>query len=221
MSDEFRSWSAAYVLGALDADERAEFETHLRDCEACRAEVAELAPIPGLLARTSPPGDEDEVEGALGLALAEVASERRRLARARRVWQFVAAGAAAAVVVLVLFLALDDPTAQEAPTGERVELAVASETATAEIGLVSRPWGSVVDIHVIEVDQLPQADSFTAWVVDGAGRWEPACTWGLDGDGWAKVQGASSIPVDQVVEVVITATDDRSQELLRGVPTSS
>lgn len=221
MSDEFRSWSAAYVLGALDADERAEFETHLRDCEACQAEVAELAPIPGLLARTSPPDDEIDVDGALGLALAEVASERRRLERARRSWQLVAAGAAAAVVVLVLSLALDDPTVPDALRGDRVELAVASETATAEIGLVPRPWGSVVDIHVVEVDGPPQADSFTAWVVDRSGRWEPACTWGLDGDGWARVQGASSIPVEEVAEVVITATADRSRELLRGVPTAS
>ncbi|MFC9588971.1 anti-sigma factor [Streptomyces sp. NPDC056944] len=34
--------AAAYALGALDAGERAEFEDHLRTCEACRQETAEF-----------------------------------------------------------------------------------------------------------------------------------------------------------------------------------
>ena len=55
-------WSAsaaAYLLGALDDDERRAFEAHLDTCEACRAEVADLAPGVELLAtgveRVEPP----------------------------------------------------------------------------------------------------------------------------------------------------------------------
>jgi anti-sigma-K factor RskA len=41
--------SGAFVLGALDADEQAEFETHLRSCSSCRVEVRELRETTALL----------------------------------------------------------------------------------------------------------------------------------------------------------------------------
>jgi hypothetical protein len=50
----FADWDAAYVLGALSADDRHAYEDHLAGCELCRAAVGELAPLPGLLARVSP-----------------------------------------------------------------------------------------------------------------------------------------------------------------------
>jgi hypothetical protein len=43
-----------YVLGAADASERLRVEAHLPGCAACRAELARLAPLPGLLARVPP-----------------------------------------------------------------------------------------------------------------------------------------------------------------------
>ncbi|NMM17810.1 MAG: zf-HC2 domain-containing protein, partial [Cellulomonas sp.] len=39
------------VLGALAADDRARVEAHLTGCAECRAELEELAPLPGLLHR--------------------------------------------------------------------------------------------------------------------------------------------------------------------------
>ncbi|NUU15630.1 anti-sigma factor family protein, partial [Curtobacterium pusillum] len=49
--DRYRDWDAAYVLGSLPTDERLEYERHLETCAACRAAVAELAGMPGLLGR--------------------------------------------------------------------------------------------------------------------------------------------------------------------------
>jgi hypothetical protein len=40
-----------YALGAADAGERVLIESHLAACQACRVELARLAPLPGLLAR--------------------------------------------------------------------------------------------------------------------------------------------------------------------------
>jgi anti-sigma factor RsiW len=51
---ELHEWDAAYVLGALSATERALFEEHLETCAECRASVAELAMMPGLLAKVAP-----------------------------------------------------------------------------------------------------------------------------------------------------------------------
>ncbi|MGH3631258.1 MAG: anti-sigma factor family protein, partial [Sciscionella sp.] len=48
-----RVWLGAYVLGALEPAERAELETHLADCPACREELAGLAGLPGLLSQLS------------------------------------------------------------------------------------------------------------------------------------------------------------------------
>jgi anti-sigma factor RsiW len=43
-----------YLLEALAPGERVAFERHLETCERCRSELAELADLPGLLARTAP-----------------------------------------------------------------------------------------------------------------------------------------------------------------------
>ena len=48
--DEFATWDAAYVLGALAPADRRRFEHHLDDCAHCRESVAELAGVPGMLA---------------------------------------------------------------------------------------------------------------------------------------------------------------------------
>ena len=54
MSDQAHPWRedlGAYLLGALDAEEAEFMRLHIRDCPACQAEYAELAPAVGLLAR--------------------------------------------------------------------------------------------------------------------------------------------------------------------------
>jgi hypothetical protein len=43
--------SAPYVLGALSPAERAGYQQHLASCSTCRAEVSDLAVLPGLLGR--------------------------------------------------------------------------------------------------------------------------------------------------------------------------
>lgn len=49
--DRYAEWDAAYVLGSLSGAERREYEAHLESCPSCRSAVAELAGMPGLLAR--------------------------------------------------------------------------------------------------------------------------------------------------------------------------
>lgn len=42
---------AVYVLGAIEADDRAKVDEHLQACSRCRGELASLAAIPALLRR--------------------------------------------------------------------------------------------------------------------------------------------------------------------------
>lgn len=67
----------AYLLGALDPQERYEFESHLGGCETCRTELIRLAPLPGMLNQISledfadglPPTTLDETAPVPGLPL--------------------------------------------------------------------------------------------------------------------------------------------------------
>ena len=52
--DELKANAAGYVLGSLDAGERREFESHLKGCAECAAEVASLRPIVSVLATAVP-----------------------------------------------------------------------------------------------------------------------------------------------------------------------
>ncbi|MGW7821069.1 zf-HC2 domain-containing protein [Streptomyces puniciscabiei] len=69
--DALRLLLGAYVLGALSPAETARVRAHLAECDACRAEHAELAGLPALLAtvtaaeaegRPEPVGEEDPAD---------------------------------------------------------------------------------------------------------------------------------------------------------------
>lgn len=75
---EARIALGVYVLGAMDPDERALMDAHLDTCEECRAELAELAELPGLLAMVSA---EEAIALADGLLSANEPEEGLRLPR--------------------------------------------------------------------------------------------------------------------------------------------
>jgi hypothetical protein len=107
-----------YALGAADAEERALVESHLATCEACRAELARLKPLPGLLARVPvnllradppPVGLHGRAPGAR-ITRAGTAPGRKARAGAGR-WRSVVGVAAAAVLGAVGGFRLAQPAA--------------------------------------------------------------------------------------------------------------
>ncbi|MBG6096507.1 anti-sigma factor family protein [Nocardioides luteus] len=97
--ETFADWDASYVLGALSPSDRRAFERHLTTCSVCRAAVAELAGMPGLLGALSREEAEELLEDtateAVPPPLAELAGAVRRSRLRRRAF-----AAAAAVVLL-------------------------------------------------------------------------------------------------------------------------
>lgn len=114
----FREALGGYVLGMLDAAERADVAMHLEGCPACAEELLRLAPLPGLLSRSATEGlggatqREDAVPGSL---LASVARSRRSERRAVLAWRVLAVGSAA-VAIAVGALSLSAGAPGRAPT---------------------------------------------------------------------------------------------------------
>jgi len=80
--DRWIESAAAYALDALDADERAGFETHLRDCRVCREDVDALREVTARLAHgAAPAGPPDPA--ALRDRVLRQARDVRPLAAAR------------------------------------------------------------------------------------------------------------------------------------------
>lgn len=104
-SDHMR-WNedlAAYMLGALEPGEAAEFERHLEGCERCRAETRwfepAIATLPESVERQEPPRSLREN------LMAEVRADVRPAKKARPRWSWRPAVAFAAMVLVVAAVA--------------------------------------------------------------------------------------------------------------------
>ena len=165
-SDGDHLLTGAYVLDALDTEERAAFTEHLRGCAQCRQEVAELGSVVDRLdldpAVQPPVGLRDRV-------LAQVAQEARPApSRSGSPLLFVAA---AAVLVLVVVAVV------RLTAGGPVQEVLAAEDAAA-VTLVGEDIGDarvVVDPGrgdaVLEADLPPlePPQVYTVWVIDEQG----------------------------------------------------
>ena len=102
---------ALYAVGALEAGSCAQLEQHLRECPACRRELATLRGDASLLALSvSGPAPPQRARERLLAAIASDSKEQERYARAplfaprRPWWSFAPAFAALVLAVFAIFL---------------------------------------------------------------------------------------------------------------------
>jgi hypothetical protein len=208
----------AYVLGALEREERAALEAHLETCDICRAELDRLAPLPGLLSRltvqeaavldTAEPVPTDlapaaESSAPLERALFEVARERRR-SRLMRVAAVAAALLLAAVALVGAPLIAGDGAEAPAPL-----TAAASDPRTGVHGaaeLTREPWGTRVELSLAGVRPGERCRLVAR---ASGGRSEVAATWRVGYLGTAEVPGAVAIPADRLASLDVVTADDR------------
>lgn len=198
--DDARGALGSYLLAALSPVERQAVDAHLAECTRCRDELSSYAGVPGLLSRLDLP----EVTGAtllpppslLPSVLAAVERERRA-GRIRVVrWRAAAAGVSvAAVLAGALSLAGGPASAPQRPL-----VAAVGVTASGSASLRPRPWGT--EIH-LQLQNLPPADSYTAYAVDKFGTRAPVATWGRTPERAAEVPGAVSLAPGDVARLVI------------------
>jgi hypothetical protein len=190
----------AYVLGALEPDERRRFEEHLEHCAFCTAELAEFATITALLDQVRPE-DLEPVEVTPSSGLFERVSAAARATQPRRLRRWVLAAAAALVLVAGGAGAVVWATNQ------------ASETVTASSGPVEVTLaatgandGTALDVTVAG---LRPGEMCRIVVVDEEGGHHPAGEWNVSEEGGGQWDSWADVPRDDLNEVVIYGDGDR------------
>ncbi len=165
---------AGYALGTLHTEERARFEAHLRECDACRAELAELAPVARLAAAAPPlPSPPPDLRARTLLAVAHAAGqpraasvrsatpERRSRFRLARLGVPAAALAAVLLALLIVRTGDDDPGRLEAVA--TLQAPAGGGEASAEIFVTG--IGRVVELDTDDLPILPKGQFYELWFV--------------------------------------------------------
>jgi len=194
-----------YVLGALDHRERAEVEAHLAGCPMCRDELAELAPLPGLLGRLSadealsgPPPVDDAM---LDRLLAAAARDRRTSGRRRIL------AAAAAVVVLAGGTAAGVAgwRASQETHWQRVSATSAGVHMSVDLEPVST--GTTLQLWLRGVDR---GERCRLIAVSDTGERDVAGSWEVSYGGTATIKGTTSIPRSHLSRLEIRTYSGRT-----------
>ena len=212
--EAFADWDAAYVLGALGSADRHAYEDHLAGCDLCRAAVAELAPVPGLLARAPRPADEDAGGPPAGLVDLVLRRDARRRVRRR----LFAAGIAAVLVVglaVAVPLVTRGPTAQAGPL-QTVTLVRRADTAlAATVGLTPVAWGTRLTMDCVypaasASGPYPPPTSgdavYTLVVTDVDGRTSQVSTWSSAPGRDVRLDAATAVPLNRIASLEVRSS---------------
>lgn len=199
----------AYLLGALEPEERRALERHIAGCAHCQAELVELAPLPGLMRHTAFEELSESAEVAESLSPAResaddaglrpmaVPPQHRRRGRRRAALAAGLALAASAAGVGV-YAVVEHTTTTGKPTVTAAATWDATDPTThvsATAALFPEAWGTQFQL---KLGGLP-SDITCHLVVHGqGGRSETAGTWGSGYALSAQVPASTSISPAQI-----------------------
>jgi anti-sigma factor RsiW len=222
--EELQELLGAYAIDAVDADEAAAVEAHLNDCPRCRAEVAELREVAGLMSQSggdAPPGVWDRIASSLTEPPPplRLQVQRERRASRGRVLQTIALTIAAAVLVVLGFSVVrlrgqvDDLQAAGAQASDTSEVALAATYAIGAPGArIARLAGGGEQTAVAVVTpngqgyflgaELPELahGMYELWGATAAGR--------VTSLGTIPGPGVYAFTADQSVHVVMVTEED-------------
>ena len=227
----------AYVLGALEREERARLEAHLETCAICREELDRLAPLPGLLSRLTL--DEAEVleTTELGPALLDPAEAGRAeagrpleraprpepaysaapleralfaVARERRRSRLMRASAVAAALVLAAAALVGGPLLDDdGGDGPAPLTAAASDLQTGVHGSAELSREPWGTRVELSLAGVRPGEHCRLVARAVGGRTEVAATWRAGYLGTAEVPGAVAIPADRLASLDVITADNR------------
>jgi anti-sigma factor RsiW len=194
----------AYVLGALEPDERAHLEQHLRNCPTCAAELAEFQALPRLLDRVRPedlqPVAVAPSEGMFDRLSAAAAPTPRIRART---WALVAAA-----VLAVAGLGVGVTVWATGSADQTVTASAGAVRATVTASTVGD--GSAL---VVSVAGMRAGETCHLVVVDTAGARHAAGVWSASAAGDGTWRGWADVDRDHLSAVVLVG--DGGRELVR------
>lgn len=169
----------AYVLGALEDDERQAVEGHLSMCEACRGEHRRLAALPALLDLVEPrrmaeaPKPPDHLEDAVVARVVGAREVNRATIGGPRRWRgprpLVLAGLAGALAGVAATLAIGGLLSGPAP--ERVRLAATDGSgASAEATLHRSAANTRIALEARDLGPTGRGEVYEVWLVHEGGR---------------------------------------------------
>ena len=231
--DPFAMWDAAYVLGALGAEDRRQFEQHLANCMRCREAVAELSGIPALLALLDPHEVAALDDGAPELSqprpelltsLLEKVNRRRRRSRALS-WSMAVAAAAAAVIALIIGINVGRSAPSPVPPATLASPLtmnpVAPNSISATVSLTRQAWGTDIEMNCTYPKETETADqggdTLAMVIVARDGSHTQLATWLAVPGVTARPNANTSTPIDQISAVQIVATDSGDVLLQRAL----
>jgi anti-sigma factor RsiW len=218
--DDLAEWDAAYVLGALNPDERRTYENYLATNPQRSAEVTELAGIPDILDVLSPeealaltdlgdgPAAQDRPDNVTPLARAE----RQRQSRRARFAGVIAVAAALAIVGGVVGATVFPRTTESVQTVAMAPMQPGSRPGlTAQLAVTEKKWGTELNWACeYTKDWARDVESYDIVVTtrDGGqmvvGSWRPA------GDEATGLSAATSVPTSEIrtVDIRVSGTDE-------------
>ena len=228
----------AYVLGALEREERARLEAHLETCPICRDELDRLAPLPGLLSRLTldeaqmldtaeplpaeldPAGPQPAesppppLAGALSPEPASSPAPLERalfeVARERRRSRLRRAAAVAAALVLATVAVVGTPLLGDDGRDEPAPLtAAAADLQTGVHGSAELTREPWGTRIELSLAGVRPGEHCRLVARAAGGRSEVAATWRAGYLGTAEVPGAVAIPADRVASLDVVTADDR------------
>ncbi|MDU0347117.1 zf-HC2 domain-containing protein [Microbacterium sp. KSW2-29] len=215
--ERLSSWDGAYVLGALSAPDRAEFEAHLAVCAECRAAVAEIAPTAGLLSRLSAdrargidtgtgPAPVAAPDPALRGRIVQAARRRRR----RRVTGWALAASIALVAVAVPGVVALNSAVSSSGTVYALD-GVSGAPLEASVKLTSAPWGTRIDLvcqYTGEVlDAPPGGWPYALAITDDSGSTSVLSTWRAGPGSTTELSAGTDLAAADIGSVEIRTLD--------------
>jgi anti-sigma-K factor RskA len=202
-----------YVLQALEPGERDAFERHLEDCESCRAELVELADLPGLLRQAAPAWELPAgLEARTVLAVTRAAGGGRdapQTPRPRYGRRLALLPVAAAVLALAVLAGSRLDGGQPGELELQATLSAPAGGLEASARVTKTGIGRVIVLRTDQLPILPRGELYELWFVgpgDSSARPNriSAGTFHPDEDGRTHVQLAAAVDPAQYPVLSVT-----------------
>ena len=213
MTCRFAHLDGVYVLGALAAAERAEYERHLPGCEECSRALRDLAGLPGLLGRVplevleQPEAAEPVPDTLLPAVVAEASRPRGR--------RTAALVAAAVVVLLLATVGITAALVDGDGNGQAAAPSTSESTAPAQrmrslgnpstgwVSLTERAWGTRIDLTCTYDGRLTERTAYVLVVRPVDGESQEVGSWEADLGQEVHLTMATALATDAIASVEV------------------